>query len=99
MADSQINNFFTKLETTLKVKKISAMDLAVAIDVTPQGLNYAKKNDSIRLKTIIDISDYLGVPLSYWFNDEAMVLPNDKDKQTILELEKKDTNTVPNATK
>ena len=41
MADSQINNFFTKLETTLKVKKISAMDLAVAIDMTPQGLKPA----------------------------------------------------------
>lgn len=58
---SYYNEMQQRIETIRKQKKISQKELCDHLDVTPQGWRGFFKNETIRVKTILDVADLLGV--------------------------------------
>ncbi len=61
----------SRLDKILKDKKISKKELFESIELTRQGFDYAIKNDSLRVKDLESIANFLNVPVSYFFGEEA----------------------------
>jgi transcriptional regulator with XRE-family HTH domain len=60
-----------KLHTILKQKKLTQEELAKAVGFTRQGLKNSFENETISVSKLVEVSDYLNVPINFWFDDEA----------------------------
>lgn len=63
-----INN---KIKNELKKRKVSYKELAQNINMSITGVNDLLKKNDIKYSTLKKISDYLGLPVTYWFDDEV----------------------------
>lgn len=70
MAVKQVND---KIRNILRVKSITVKEFCKKIGITENGFSKAIKNNSLRVETIIKISEVLDVPVSYFFTDSENV--------------------------
>ena len=60
---------YSRIKVELEQKSISIRDLCYKIDVTEQGLHQMIRNKSMKVEILERISNVLGLPVSYWFED------------------------------
>lgn len=75
---------YEKLKKTISDKGVTLNDLCNHIELTESGFHAAVKNNSLKIKTIEAIADYLNLPVSYFFDDNSNIL----DKEPIKKIQK-----------
>lgn len=90
-------NLETKIKKILKQKQINVDFLATNIGMTKQNIYNIFKKNTITVATLEKISNFLGIPVSYFFDDvgggdipviDLSLVDTDKDKK-IKQLRKK----------
>ncbi|MCL2417447.1 MAG: helix-turn-helix domain-containing protein [Bacteroidales bacterium] len=61
-----------KLKKRLKERGLNQKELCDSIGMTPNGLRLAIERQTLSIGTLYSISDRLGVPVKYWFEDESV---------------------------
>ena len=74
-----------KLYTLLKQKKITQAELATGVDMSTVGLIRAFQGETISVKKLIEISEFLEVPVSFWFDDDASAYKMNSVDKKLLE--------------
>jgi transcriptional regulator with XRE-family HTH domain len=59
-----------KLKIRLQQIRVTQKELCEFIKMTPQGLSFAIRNNTLELRKLELISQKLNVPMIYWFTDE-----------------------------
>ena len=62
---------YSRIKSELDNKNISIRELCYKIDVTEQGLHQMIRNKSMKIDVLERISDVLGLPVTYWFEDQV----------------------------
>ena len=62
---------YSKIKNEIKLKKVTIEDVATEIGMSRTGLQLALKNDTLTVSALEKISNVLGVPVYYWFSDNA----------------------------
>ena len=60
---------YSLIKKELGCKNMSVRDLCYRIDVTEQGLHQMIRKKSMKIDTLERISNVLGLPVSYWFEN------------------------------
>lgn len=68
MPDLQIDD---KVKKLAKLREISMRKLCQRIEMTENGLAAAFKNNTLKVETLVKISQVLGVPVSYFFDETS----------------------------
>ena len=61
---------YSKIKLELERRRITIKDFCRQIDITEQGLHQMIRNGSMKIDVLERISEVLGVPVTYWFNDK-----------------------------
>ena len=71
---------YNKIKNLLNKKGLTIDKMADEADITPAGFHYMVQNDTLKVKTLQKISDYLGVPITYWFeeSEDKMLMAKEK---------------------
>ena len=59
------------MQEEVKRRRFGWGELAKAIRLTPAGLRESMKNDTLRIHHLEVISKTIGVPMSFWFQDDG----------------------------
>ena len=62
--------YITKLKEYLTENQISIKELCKEIDMSEGGFHQAVKVNSFKVQTIEKISEFLGVPVAFWFTND-----------------------------
>jgi transcriptional regulator with XRE-family HTH domain len=62
---------YSKIEYEIKINNKTITDLAKHLDITYRGLRRKLNLKSLSIEELEKISDYLGLPVTYWFDDEV----------------------------
>jgi transcriptional regulator with XRE-family HTH domain len=72
---------YRKIKDLLNKKGLTIEKMSNEADITPAGFHYMVQNDTLKVKTLQKISDYLGVPITYWFEENKDKISMVKDKK------------------
>jgi transcriptional regulator with XRE-family HTH domain len=61
----------SKLNKLLQIKNILQKELCENVGITPNGLRHALNQNDFKISTLQKISDYLSVPITYWFESDG----------------------------
>ena len=61
----------SKIKDIAEARRIPMTKVAEAAGITPTGLSHLMRVNSTRVDTLEKIADFLGVPITEFFNDEA----------------------------
>ena len=62
----------SKLKKRLKERHLTQQELCQEIKMTPNGLRLAIERKTLSIGTLDAISEKLGVPIRYWFEDNEV---------------------------
>ena len=62
---------YNRIKTEIERKDMSVRDICCKIDVTEQGLHQMIRNKSMKIEVLERISNVLGLPVTYWFDENA----------------------------
>lgn len=65
---------YGKIKIELERRKITIKDFCRKVDITEQGFHQMLRNESMRIDVLERMSQVLGVPISFWFNDNEINL-------------------------
>ena len=89
-----------KIRDLLKEKKVSIRELSNAIGITEQGINRLLRENSTKVETLESIAKFLGVSISYFFDEEVVTAPTKNDRLlSIIESQQRTIETLTNKIK
>jgi len=80
--------YYSKIKSLCKERKLSLKELAEILEITPHGLNYMFNNDSMQIRILIKISEHFKVPITYFFTDSDKLSNTEFDIDRVFETMK-----------
>jgi len=78
---NDIQEIKNKVQTLAKQRGLSIRELCKKIGMTESGFSYTIKNNTLKVETLFNIADVLGVSINYFFPDTAMRKAEDIEKK------------------
>lgn len=72
---------YKKIKDLASDKNMTLEKLSHKIDMSTGGFHEMVKKDSLKVRTLIKISQVLGVPMTYWFEENEDKISMIKDKE------------------
>ena len=65
---------YSKIKDELTRQNKTAKDLCNDLGMSEQGFHQMIRNRSMKINILEEISEYLNVPISYWFDDDENIV-------------------------
>lgn len=81
---------YNKIKRELERREITIKDFCRKVDITEQGLHQMIRNSSMKIDILERISEGLGVPVSFWFDEQTQETASRKQPAKISDTQRID---------